>query len=169
MRGSRPLAVVALCCTLATAGCVSSSAAPLLGQAGSQAITLSAPRAIYRRDEPIVLTVTISNVGSTTWTYDADPCAEHLETKLVATRLAGVALSEHLGFAGCPYSGPPRAEPIIALAPSASYSRQFDLSKEYSSLPLGTVNVQAFRISGYDTSGHLVYVKSNAVQMIILP
>ena len=143
-----------------------SSAAQNAAPVNGVVITLSATKATFGPTDPILLTLLVSNQGSTTISV-GDVCIESVDTKFVATTAAGLPLPGHRPPPICAHSGLPRVPPNNVLPPGAAFSNTFDLRKSYSSLPSGTINVQALRPVGYDASNNLIYAKSNVIQIMV--
>ena len=46
---------------------------------------------------------------------------------------------------------------------------QYDLHKSFPTLPNGVLSLQAFRDAGYSANGTQLYVKSNVLQITVMP
>ena len=131
------------------------------------ALSLSAPKTTFSSREAIIVTLHTKNVGASMRLY-GDNCEEPLVNKLVMTTAGGKQIRSKLPwYFACGYSANPEKPGHVQAG--AEFTMQYDLHKSFPTLPNGVLSLQAFRDAGYSANGTQLYVKSNVLQITVMP
>jgi len=130
------------------------------------ALSLSAPRSVFKSQEHIIVTVHTKNAQESTLVY-GDECQEPLVNKLVITTSdSKEARSKPPAYFSCGYSA--AQEKPRQLQPGAEFTVQYDLRKSFPTLPNGKFRLRAFRDAGYSPNGTPRYVESNVLEITVV-